>query len=399
MLAESDSDGPSAPAPGTTGLFGVEFSLMTLKTSVLALLLDNVHVLLIANPESTTQTQKLFRRVVPALMALDGVSLEARFTHYGGHAEEMVAGLTVDDFDVIIPAGGDGTVNEVINGLLGSAEGDFRNLEDLPAIAVLPTGSANVFARALGYPTDPYAAADALVELIRKNHTRTITLGTWKGDDQGTRWFAVNAGFGIDADVIARVERARSFGFAASPLLYLQVSLRAWVKTQIKPPKITVEAVDSKGHKLQKEEVPMLLASNTNPWTFLGPLPVVTNPQNSFDTGLGLFGLTSVRGFGGVAAMMHLIGVGHGRKLEKLIAKRTIAFDDAEKVTLTCDSDQRFQVDGEYEGKPTKVVLESITDAVRVYAPKTHPTPPIMNWAVHLFKHVRDFLRVRTFGI
>ena len=152
----------------------------------------------------------------------------------------MVAGLTVDDFDVIIPAGGDGTVNEVINGLLGSAEGDFRNLEDLPAIAVLPTGSANVFARALGYPTDPYAAADALVELIRKNHTRTITLGTWKGDDQGTRWFAVNAGFGIDADVIARVERARSFGFAASPLLYLQVSLRAWVKTQIKPPKITV---------------------------------------------------------------------------------------------------------------------------------------------------------------
>lgn len=358
-----------------------------------------MHVLLIANPESTTQTQELFRRVVPQLMKIDDVHLEARFTHYAGHAEEMLQGMTRDDFDVIIPAGGDGTVNEVINGLLGKAEGDLRNVEDLPAVAVLPTGSANVFARALGYPTDPYTAAEMLVDLVRKKHTRTITLGTWKGDEEDTRWFAVNAGFGIDADVIARVERARAQGFAASPLLYLQVSIRAWIKTQIKPPKITVEAVDTQGEELQREDIPLLLASNTNPWTFLGPLPVVTNPENSFDSGLGLFGLTDVRGFGGVAAMMHLIGLGRGRKLEKLIAKRTIEFDDVEKVTLMCTSGQRFQVDGEFEGKPTQVVLESIPDALRVFAPNTNPAPPTMSWSRHVRKHVRDFIRVRSFGI
>lgn len=355
-----------------------------------------MHVLLIANPESTSQTAELFRRVVPKLLATDGISLETRFTHYGGHAEEMVSGMTRDEFDVIIPAGGDGTVNEVINGLLGSAEGEIANWQDVPAVAVLPTGSANVFARALGYPSDTYAAAEMLVNLLRQDLRRTISLGTWKGDEEDARWFAVNAGFGIDAEVIERMERARSKGFAASPLLYLQVSARAWMKAQMTPPEITVEALDQEGGELKRENVPMLFASNTNPWTFLGPLPVVTNPGNSFDMGLGLFGVTSVRGAGGVAAMMHLIGVGHGKRYEKLVAKRTIEFDNAEHVTLTCKTRQRFQVDGEFEGEHIRVHLESLADALEVFAPKVNPNPPTMGWAKHGFNYVRDAVRVRS---
>lgn len=354
-----------------------------------------MHVLLIANPESTTQTAELFRRVVPKLLASDGITLEARFTHYGGHAEEMVAGLTRKDVDVIIPAGGDGTVNEVINGLLSNAEGEIINWRELPAVAVLPTGSANVFARALGYPSDTLAAADMLVELLRKNIRRTISLGTWKGDDDDARWFAVNAGFGIDADVIALVERARSKGFVASPFLYLQISARAWMNAQFKPPRITVQAEDAEGKLLKHENVPMMFASNTNPWTFLGPLPVVTNPRNSFDMGLGLFGVTSIRGIGGVAALMHLIGVGHGKRYEKLVAKRTIEFDNAEKVTLTCRKPQRFQVDGEYEGEHLHVLLESLPDAFEVFAPRVNPNPPTMAGYRHVFNYVSDFVRTR----
>lgn len=308
----------------------------------------------------------------------------------------MVKGMTREDFDVIIAAGGDGTVNEVINGLLGAAEGEIPNWKELPAVAVLPTGSANVFARALGFPSDHLAAADMLVNLLRHDLRRTISLGSWKGDEDDARWFAVNAGFGIDADVIARVERARSRGFAASPLLYLQVSIRAWMKAQIKPPKISVEAVDVDGKELKRTDVPMLLASNTNPWTFLGPLPIVTNPRNSFDMGLGLFGLTSVRGIGGVVAVMHLIGVGHGRRFERLVDKRTIQFDDVASVTLTCHSGQRFQVDGEFEGKPSRVQLDSRADVVEVFAPKANPNPPTMGWAKHVFTYARDFVRVRT---
>lgn len=355
-----------------------------------------MHVLLIANPESTTQTAELFRRVIPRLLQVEGLHLEARFTHRPGHAEEMVRGMTRRDFDVIIPAGGDGTVNEVVNGLLGPADEQPPAATELPAVAVLPTGSANVFARALGYPAENLAAADMLVELVRDDQRRSISLGTWSGDGASARWFAVNAGFGIDAEVIARVERARSRGFAASPLLYLQVSVQAWLRAQVRPPEISVSAVSTGGRRIEHHDLPMMVASNTNPWTFLGPLPVVTNPGNSFDSGLGLFGLSDVRGPGGVAAMMHLIGVGHGRRLERLIDRRTIQFDDAGQVTLTCGSGQRFQVDGEYEGKPRSVELASVADVLEVMAPRRHPAPPTMGWARHTLKYVWDFIRVRT---
>lgn len=365
-----------------------------------------MHLLLIANPQSTSQTAELFRRVVPKLLAIDGLTLETRFTHYSGHAEEMVRGMTRADADIIVPAGGDGTVNEVINGLLGPVGDEIPDWRDLPALAVLPTGSANVFARALGYPSDTYAAAEVLVELIRDNLRRTISLGTWResgredGRDGGSaaHWFAVNAGFGIDADVIARMERVRSRGFAASPLQYLLLSTRAWLSTQVDPPRITVEAVSADGEQLRHEDVPMLFASNTNPWTFFGPLPVVTNPRNSFDIGLGIFGVTSVYGLGGVAALMHLIGVGHGKRYEKLVARRTIQFDNVEHLTLTCGRKQRFQVDGEFVGEYREIHLDSVADACEVFAPEFNPNPPTMAWYRHLIHYVRDAVRVRTSG-
>ncbi len=329
-------------------------------------------------------------------MALPGVRLEARFTQYSGHAEEIVRGMTRGEVGIILVAGGDGTVNEVFNGLLGAADGGYPAHHELPAVAILPTGSANVFARALGYPADHLAAANMVVDLIGGELRRTISLGTWKGDNDPARWFAVNAGFGIDADVIARVERARSRGFAASPMLYLQVSVRAWMRAQVKPPQISFRAVDTAGEVIEAEEIPLMLASNTNPWTFLGPLPVVTNPRNSFDVGLGLFGLRSVRGAGGVLAMMHLVGIGHGRRLERILRRRTILFDDAESVELTCDSGDRFQVDGEFEGSPDRVLLTSIPEVVEVFAPRTNPSPPTMNWARHLLHYARDVVRVRA---
>lgn len=363
-----------------------------------------MHLLLIANPQSTSQTAELFRRVVPKLLAIDGLTLETRFTHYSGHAEEMVRGMTRADADVIVPAGGDGTVNEVINGLLGNAGERLTDWREVPAMAVLPTGSANVFARALGYPSDTYAAADMLIDLIRGDLRRTISLGTWSehGRDREKgregHWFAVNAGFGIDADVIARMERVRSRGFAASPFQYLLLSTRAWLSTQVDPPKITVEAVSADGEQLRRENVPMLFASNTNPWTFFGPLPVVTNPRNSFDMGLGIFGVTSVHGLGGVAALMHLIGVGHGKRYEKLVARRTIQFDNVEHLTLTCAREQRFQVDGEFVGAYRQVHLDAVADAFEVFAPDVNPNPPTMAWYRHLFHYVRDAVRVRTTG-
>lgn len=344
-----------------------------------------VKVLLISNPNSTSQNDALFRQIVPLLRDVPELHLLSRFTHYPGHAEQMCAGLTRDDVDVVLAVGGDGTVNEVINGLLGPVGAETPAADELPAVAVIPTGSANVFARALGFPAEPVEAAQLLGDLMRGDYRRRICLGTWE-----QRWFAVNAGFGIDAEVIAKVDRARDKGFAATPLRYLRVALQAWIKAQRIPPQIDVTARNSAGEELRLEKIPLLLASNTNPWTFLGPLPVVTNPRNSFDKGLGLFGLYDLRGLRGVASVAYLIGIGHQLWFEEWIKDRTLIFDDAVDVELICEIPQRFQSDGEFEGEFSRVRLASVTDAIEVFAPMevSSPGQPSLREAL------RDLIRI-----
>lgn len=340
---------------------------------------------MIANPNSTSQTNELFRRFVPLLREVPGLQLLSRFTHHPGHAEEMCAGLTRADVDVVLAVGGDGTVNEVVNGLLGPVGEEAVDAKTLPAVAVVPTGSANVFARALGFPAEPVAAAQLLCDLLRGDYRRSICLGTWED-----RWFAVNAGFGIDAEVIARVDRARDKGFAATPLRYLRVSAQAWIRAQRTPPRVNVTAHDAGGETIHLSDLPLLLASNTNPWTFLGPVPVVTNPRNSFDKGLSLFGLSDLRGLRGVASVAYLIGIGHQLWFEEWIKQGTLQFDDASEVELVCREPQRFQADGEFEGELTRVHLSSVMDALEVFAP-VESTPPGQR---SLLETLRDLVRI-----
>lgn len=352
-----------------------------------------MRAVLIVNPNSTNQTPALFSRVIPRLRKVPGLQLVALFTHYSGHARDICAMLadgydfesngTRQPVDVVIAVGGDGTVNEVINGLLGDSGKPVEQLGKRPRLAVIPTGSANVFARALGFPAEPIHATEVLAETIAAEEYRTIDLGTW--DD---KWFAVNAGFGIDAEVIAGVERARRRGFAATPLRYLRVALHAWRLTRKYPPRIDVTARDRNGNDFRRTALPLCVASNTNPWTFLGPLPVVTNPRNSFDLGLSLFALSSLDGIGGALSMMHLVGLGKRPWVQHLVDRRTLTFDDAMQVELDCHEPRRFQVDGEYVGTLSSVTLGAVPKAIEVYAPERtiKPTPiSTLRWIVGFF--------------
>lgn len=344
-----------------------------------------MRALIVSNPNATGQRPEVIRQITPHLMAVPGMELKVAFTHYPGHATELCRGLHRDDFDVIIALGGDGTLNEVINGIFADVpEGHDPDPQQFPALALVPTGSANVFARALGYPQSAGESARLLARLLRDDQRRTIYLGRWN-----QKWFAVNCGFGIDADVIARMERARSRGFSATPLRYLTTSLIAWRRTQLEPPQIEVEATTFAGDQVRLRDVPLVFASNTNPWTFLGPLPVVTNPKNSFDRGFGVFSLTRANGIGGVAAMLHLIGMGHSRWFERYLRRRTVQIDDAQTLRMRTPR-RNFQVDGELVGKFDEVNLRTVKDCVEVFAPKEES-----RWEVRtLGQAVRDFLRL-----
>lgn len=344
-----------------------------------------MRALLISNPNSTSLTHHLMARLIPELMAAPGLDIEARYTAYAGHATEMCRGLTRDDVDVVICVGGDGTVNEAINGLLGD---DPRHPDELPAVAVVPTGSANVLAGALGLPREPKLAAGVLAGLIAQGTHRDITLGRTAG-----QWFTVNTGMGVDADVITTMDDLRSEGVRANPIRYVPTVIGAWLRIRRNPPQITA-VVD--GEEFARD-VPMLVVSNSNPWTFLGLLPVITNPGTRLDTGLGVWALTSLTGVRGLLAMLRLAGVVLFPWQSKSIEHRQMRLDDVTRIELSSPRPLKFQVDGEARGERTSVTVEAVPGALRMVAPEpdldfANSSDPDVPW----WRRVLDSLARRT---
>ena len=158
-----------------------------------------MRVLVIANPRATSTSARQRRVVTDALStasAPDNVRLA--LTTERGHASALAAEAMRAGTDVVVAMGGDGTVNEVVNGLLSDGV-----RPDLPGLGVIPAGSTNVFARALGLPRDPVESAAVLLEALMAGRRRAVTIG--RAD---RRWFLFSAGFGFDAAVVARVEQA-----------------------------------------------------------------------------------------------------------------------------------------------------------------------------------------------
>ena len=110
---------------------------------------------------------------------------------------------------MLIVHGGDGTVNEVVNGVLG--ECGRVPPADVPALGVVPGGSANVFARALGISPDPIDATNQLIDLLTE-HRETRSWRRIGLMDCGERWGVFTAGLGVDGDVVAAVEAQRDKG-------------------------------------------------------------------------------------------------------------------------------------------------------------------------------------------
>ncbi len=140
---------------------------------------------------------------------------------------------------MVIVHGGDGTVNEVVNGILGEAGPG----EPAPAVGVVPGGSANVFARALGISPDPIEATNQLVDLLsdyrRRKSWRRIGLM-----DCGERWCVFTAGMGVDGDVVAAVEAQRDKGRKVTASRYIRVAVREMLANARKEPTLTLHLPD-----------------------------------------------------------------------------------------------------------------------------------------------------------
>ncbi|MGY1617499.1 diacylglycerol/lipid kinase family protein [Geodermatophilus sp. SYSU D00691] len=338
-----------------------------------------MRALVVVNPAATATTARGRDVLVGALaseLKVDVVETERR-----GHGHELGRRAVADGVDVVVTLGGDGTVNEVVNGLL-----EHGPAPHLPNLAVVPGGSTNVFARALGLSRRPIEATAQILEALRTGRSRLISLGTASATGTSTapvaqhdeasapavaaadaaadptwtapRWFVFAAGLGFDADVIARVEAQRARGRRSTGALYVREATSAFLLgTERRRPAMTLR-VDGEP---PVDELFLCLFSNVSPWTYLGARPVNPSPEASFDTGLDVFAMGRM----GPLRMLHT--------LRQVMARRPDArgrgvhrWHDLPEVEISASRPQGWQVDGDHLGTATGLRVRDVPAALRV---------------------------------
>lgn len=305
-----------------------------------------MRALLVVNPAATAtsaRTRDVLARALGSRLKVDVAE-----TRHRGHACELARQARRDDFEVVLALGGDGTVNEVVNGLLAAG------VAGAPALGVLPGGSTNVFARAIGLPADPVEATGQILDALQQNRRRVIGLG--RADE---RWFTFCAGLGLDAEVVDLVERSRAAGRLSSPALYLAAAVRHfYLGTDRRSPALTLQ-VDGQS---PEERLYQAIVCNTAPWTYLRARPVNPLPLASFDTGLDVFALRRLTTAATLRCVARILVPGRRppRKSAALLRHDLAGF------TLRSARPLAFQVDGDALGQRSVVRFTSVPEALHV---------------------------------
>jgi len=309
-----------------------------------------VRALLIVNPYATSTTPVRWEVITHALAS--ELDLDVVQTRYRGHAAHVAEGAAREGFGLVLTLGGDGTVNEVVNGIL-RARPPGTGPDGAPLLAALPGGNANVFTRALGLPADPVDATGRILRSLPAGRTRTIGLGL-----ADRRYFCFNAGLGLDAEVVRVVEGLRARGRGASAALYVWTTVRQFTTvTDRREPALTLE----------RDGMPAMdglflgIVSNASPWTYLGQRPVNASPKAGFDTGLDLFAMRKLGALGTLNALRQMLGRDGGPG-----GRHVVSLHDQDALSFRAVRPVAFQVDGEYVGEREHVMLRSIPNALRV---------------------------------
>ena len=303
------------------------------------------------------------------------LDLEVITTSHRDHARELGERARREALDVVVTFGGDGTINEVVNGLMSGRALDHPVDEEPsgPILAPIPGGSANVFARALGLPRQPVEAAGEILASLGAGSVRWIGLGSVVvTDPEGSsvgRWFTANAGLGIDAGVIEAMEEQRAAGLTASPGRYLRTTVRQFLRgTDRSEPALTLHRTDPTGDELV-EGVFWAIVQNTSPWTYLGGLPIDACPDASFDTGLDVFALRRMGLITAIRASRRLIASSRAGSTKRSIT----VWHDTDDVMIEADPPRPMQVDGEGLGPVIRARLRAHPRALATVQPLPDP--------------------------
>jgi diacylglycerol kinase family enzyme len=318
--------------------------------------------LLIVNPNATSMTGTVIDLAVRSLAGL--VDLDVERTKYRGHARELAAAARGE---LVIVLGGDGSINEVVNGIMGRNGGSGDSEPDggsggigsggggKPLIAVIPGGGANVLARGLGLPVDAAAAIGRVREVIAAGHYRTIGLGL-----AADRYFTFSAGLGMDAETVGEVDRLRTEGYRESTPLFLRTMVRQFYRTDRRRPALTLE----RDGQPPIDDLFLTIITNHSPWTYLRDRPLLPVPNPDFNSGLDLLALRQLR----LTTVLNAIGQMLYVRRRPTRGRDMLSVVGTESFTLRSARPIAFQVDGEYLGEIEAVKFQFVPHALRVVA-------------------------------
>jgi len=306
-------------------------------------------VRLIINPAASNVTAKARSAVHEALAAHEVVEVE---TKARDHARELAHEAALEGVDAVVVLGGDGTVNEAANGILDAGESNTT------ALAALPGGSTNVFARTIGLPRKAGKAAAVIAGSLERTSVRRMPIGRANG-----RAFLFHAGIGFDAAVVEQVERRSSLKRTIGQAIFVYAAFATWFRHfDHTSAQFRLDGTDGAEGGVDGS---FAIVLNTNPYTYLGLRPLNVAPGADGEHGLTA---VTVRKVG----VMSLLGVfsralGSGRRVER--HRQVDVRRDATQFSVHAYTPVPVQLDGDFIGRLDEVVLVHEPDRLLVVVP------------------------------
>lgn len=291
-------------------------------------------------------------------------------TQRRGHASKLARSAAIAGDDAVVVLGGDGTLNEAANGLAGSDT----------ALAVLPGGSTNVFARILGLPDDPIDAVAELLGALEGYSVEPIGLGSVNG-----RYFLFHCGIGFDAAVVAEVERRGPWKRWAGHPLFIYAAVTTWLRgVDRRRAPLTVRYPDNDaGHEARAGSgdndgaasgdpadngddrgfVTMIL--NANPYTFLGDRPLDLVPEASLDTPLAAVTVNDLSLRRLLPLVGRALGSGDVRDCQGVQVRTSLR-----SATIEADPPVPYQIDGDHLGSGRRFEIRWTPKALNLIVPQ-----------------------------
>lgn len=314
--------------------------------STLTAPVDRRRMVVIVNPYATTVSDRLRHLVVAALQGR--YEVQAIDTAAKDHATDLARAAAEAGADVVVAFGGDGTLNEVANGLMGT---------DTP-LTTLPGGSANVFCKMLGIPGDIVDATEHLLRLADDFTPRRVDLATVNG-----RRFAFSAGMGLDAAVVERVDAHPKLKARFGPRYFTAAALSTFSRRYVvSPPRLEIE-VDGR----QMRGGVSVFVQNGDPYTYFGDIPIRVAEHSHLDSGR-LAGATMCRAR--LTDMPSIAYRAFSSRGSVVAAKAVEGFHDAHEIIARAADGNPLplQVDGDFIGNVTEARFSVIPGGLSVVA-------------------------------